>query len=219
MIFHFVCMLYIYQSDFSINSIVVSELLILFIWIWFVGVIKNGTKQSDHSKAVQIGGVIGRGYTVILLVVCITDAMTLGGWLATCVLWQVPNSSWLILMVLWAARFVLWGLSLCVTCHVLYAMDELQTDQGIWFHLLGWSVIEPCCPVGQALLEQRWIISRPSSSFAAQQGFPSATVRDAGHNKNHVGRLVASRLLLNPSPPKEPITLDETGVNAVSDIL
>ena len=146
MVLHIIGMICIYQSH-SINSIIVSEFLVLAIWIAIIHVVKGGMKEEDdHWLSL---GMLGRGFLVIILTISITDAMTLGGWLISRILWQLSIS----LLVLWFARVLIFGVSVCLICHILNGAGELQNGQGIWSHTIGWLVVEPCRPVGKTLSE------------------------------------------------------------------
>jgi hypothetical protein len=146
MVLHIIGMLCIYRRH-SINSIIISELLVLIIWTAIIYVVKGGMKEEDDYW-LSIG-MLGRGLVVIILTIAVTDAMTLGGWLISRILWQLSA----FLLVLWITRLLIFGVSICLICHILSGTCDLQNGQGIWNHVIGWLVVQPCRPVGKTLSE------------------------------------------------------------------
>lgn len=122
---------------------------------------KSGDRVFSNLTFLRFG-TVGRGYVVFILVTYITDAMTLGGWIATRALWQSEQGAhawWIALLSLWLLRLISWSLILGLVCRLLTVEDE-KLNKGIWFHTLSWSVVEPSNLFGRAVLEttSKWRI-------------------------------------------------------------
>jgi membrane associated rhomboid family serine protease len=152
----------------------------LFLWIilecmlcWMATEVDCLNHEQLHEYN-RVLGVIGRGLVVALLVVMITDAMTLSGWFVTSILWQSPRESsalsttllWLgqeharnrtafILPVVVSVRLLLLLLTLCLTCHILANANEIGTNDTIFVRVVGWCVLEPAQQVGSRLLSRK----------------------------------------------------------------
>jgi membrane associated rhomboid family serine protease len=97
-------------------------------------------------------GMLGRAYVVIVLVQCVTDSMTLAGWMVTSPVWRNKDFSfgWM-LLPLWMFRITIWIASLFVVCHVLCLLGHLHENSeiSVWMHALGWWVVKPCVTAGK----------------------------------------------------------------------
>ena len=123
------------------------------------------------------------------VVAVVTDAMTMGGWLATLRWSEIP---WLVLATV-ATRIPLWVLSSSVVCLVLDSTNELQRrDGGIWSHVLGWSAAEPCLVLGKTLAKGKWKFRHDSTTTTATTSEDSASVTPGRSISNVAGK---SRLL------------------------
>jgi len=78
-----------------IDSIVVSELLLLGIFVLFVRSMENRHGRGHRRAGIKTNrhpfssvGILGRAYVAFVVVTLVTDSMTLGGWLATFPLWR-----------------------------------------------------------------------------------------------------------------------------------
>lgn len=105
------------------------------------------------------GGMLGRAVVVMVLVQCITDSMTLAGWMVTSPAWHYDSDGssfrWMLLLLLWTFRIVIWIVILLVICHVLNLVGELQRNGeiSVWSHALDWWVVKPCTSAGKLVLE------------------------------------------------------------------
>jgi len=122
---------------------------------------ESGGGNSSNLTLLRFG-TVGRGYVVFILVTWITDAMTLGGWIATRTLWQVDHGLqiwWISLMFVWFLRLISWSIILGMVCRLLTVENE-KLNRGIWFHTLSWSVVEPSNLFGRAVIEttSKWRI-------------------------------------------------------------
>jgi membrane associated rhomboid family serine protease len=156
------------------NSMVLSEILLIGILHWLIRWVVIGTASevdnnsnhnhsqnyNNYSHSKRMVGIIGRGLIVMVLVVTITDSMTLGGWGATRILWtgRGGGAMWTLLLILWSIRLLLWAILLCLVCETLGVANEFvvggnshNSNDDIWYQLLGWSIVDACRPVGKAL--------------------------------------------------------------------
>ena len=94
------------STTIRIDSIVVSELLLVGIFVLFVRSMEDrhrrgrsrsrsrshgcsrGGSKTNHRHPFSSVGILGRAYVAFVTVTLVTDSMTLGGWLATFPLWQ-----------------------------------------------------------------------------------------------------------------------------------
>jgi hypothetical protein len=182
-ILHGLGMMHAYRRDDGfvlVNSMVLSELLLLLLFSLFVRAVSGNTSNmstSNHNNGrvhpLASVGVLGRAYVAFVVVAFVTDSMALGGWCASfCFCETTP----FFVSLLAVTRFALWILSAATVCHTLEAANELQVgsnnisgnisgsvsdgsnagDGGIWAHVLGWSVAEPFASFGKALAEAHW---------------------------------------------------------------
>jgi len=141
---------------------VLSELLLM-VMLWFVvraGGCQRNARHNTSSKLPSLG-VFGRAYVVFSVVVVATGSMAWGCWWALGCWFEMP----LILGGLFATRFALWIGSTAVVCALLEQAGELpegttsssfestSSGGGIWAHVLGWTVAEPCASFGRVLME------------------------------------------------------------------
>lgn len=136
MLLHLFIMSYQNSPPWSMNSLIVSEGLL--VWILSTLVRDGQQNKSMYNNSNNLG-MIGRGYVVLALVVWITDSMTLGGWLVSHALWDMDGRVWMIM----TARGILWCASIVSTCHLLTVLHEIPTC-GSWKSVVWW-VVEPCC--------------------------------------------------------------------------
>ncbi|KAG7344092.1 rhomboid family protein [Nitzschia inconspicua] len=135
-----------------INSMIISELFCAA----FLTAIENacrGRVSKVFSQDFTVG-MLGRASVVMLIVQCITDSMTLAGWLVTSPLWQ-SSVYWFPLLTLWMLRIALWVVSLCVVCQVLNLKEEIQQHHGpsaVWTRALSWWVVKPCIVAGKRIV-------------------------------------------------------------------
>jgi membrane associated rhomboid family serine protease len=204
-----------------LNSIVLSQVLLLAILAFMI----------QHTGDKRIVGIIGRGLIVMVLVVGITDAMTVGGWLATRALWR-ENPYWDLFLVIWSTRFLLWALLLCLTSQTLTLANELVGDPGrgstndIWSRLLEWSVVDACRPVGKALADQgsnfMWqgpgrplcVSSRNASVLLSSASSPSSV---SCFEVSAIGE--AQKRSREPRSALDSITSEEASSRVVSDLV
>ncbi|KAG7371036.1 rhomboid family protein [Nitzschia inconspicua] len=137
-----------------VNSMIVSELFCAA----FLTAMENacrGRVSKVFSQDFTVG-MLGRASVVMLIVQCITDSMTLAGWVVTSPLWQ-SSVYWFPLLTLWILRIALWVVSLCVVCQVLNLKEEMQQQHhgssAVWTHALSWWVVKPCTVAG------KWIVT------------------------------------------------------------
>ena len=143
-----------------LTPMVLSELLLLFLYVLFVRATAV-CSPNDGVHPLRSVGVVGRAYVAFVVVAVVTDAMTLGGWMAT-LRWSETS---LLALVTVTTRIPLWVLSSSVVCLVLDSTNELQRrDGGIWSHVLGWSVAEPALVLGKTLAKGKWRIRHDSTT-------------------------------------------------------
>jgi len=167
--FHVLAILYAYRKDYGfvlLNSMVLSELLLLMVYSLFVrAAINCGSNKNDRIHPLACLGVVGRAYVTFVVVAIVTDSMAIGGWRA--MLRYQETSVFVIILV--AARLYLWILSMTAVCYVMESNNELQThlgntsdggsgsgDGGIWTHVLGRTIAEPCLLFGRYLVKTKW---------------------------------------------------------------
>lgn len=130
----------------------------------------SSTTTMDSNPLRSIG-IVGRGYIAFVVITVVTDAMTVGGWLATRGLWTTNNGlSWMVVLVLFLARFWLWTVSIAIVCCLLDRNNGLlrcsdnnsgsgdSNNDGIWYHCFGLFLIPPCHMLGKAITENRFLI-------------------------------------------------------------
>lgn len=190
-----------------LNSVVLSQALLIAILTVMI-------QRTDERRLV---GMIGRGLVVMVLVTGITDAMTLGGWLATRILWN-EQPYWNLLLVLWLMRFLLWALILCLTCHTLSVANELIGDperppsNDIWTHLLAWTVVDACRPVGKMLADHGSTPARHSRGRTI-----GVSTRHTSVLLSSVSRGETAEAHKTTAPPTKMI--EESSARVVSDII
>eukprot|EP00536_Pseudo-nitzschia_multiseries_P016183 jgi/Psemu1/45246/gm1.45246_g len=140
------------------DSIVVSELLLVLLFSLLVraragsgdGHDYDHGNDHDHDNPFASVGILGRAYVAFALVALATDSMTLGGWWAT----GTGPRFWSVGSLLVVLRVALWVLSVGAACHVLLdrrsASSTGNNSGGIWTHVLGRSVLDPCASLGSA---------------------------------------------------------------------
>ncbi len=168
--FHMLAMMCMYRKDYGLvilNSMVLSELLLLMVYSLFVrATINGGSNKHDRIHPLACLGVLGRAYVTFVVVAIISDFMAMGGWWA---MLSYQETSFFVTLLL-VSRLFLWILSMTAICHVLEADNELQTklgggnnfdvggsvDGGIWTHVLGWTIAEPCLYLGRYIAKTKW---------------------------------------------------------------
>ncbi len=145
-----------------LESMVLSELLLILVYVLFVRAVAASSGSPDErDHPLCILGVVGRAYIAFAVVAVVTDAMSIGGWLATLRWGETP---WLVSVIV-ATRIPLWVISSSTVCLLLEFADELQVrDGGIWSHVLGWSVADPCLVLGKFLDQAKWRVRHPSTT-------------------------------------------------------
>lgn len=164
---HVLAMIYACRKDYGfvlINSMVLSELLLVLVYSLFVRSITIGvSNKNDNIHPLACLGVLGRAYVTFAVVSIVTDSMAMGGWWAMLRFWETP----IFVTVLLATRLPLWMISMAAICHTLESANELQiqlgggnasdsVDGGIWTNVLGWTVAEPCLFLGKYLAKTKW---------------------------------------------------------------
>lgn len=140
-----------------LNSMVVSGLLVPGLLTLFVNAGKSSGRTTKLFNQEFAVGMLGRAAVVLLLVQCITDAMTLAGWIVTSPLWRFSIVLW-ILVVCWLLRISSWIAALCLVCRVLSLTDELpqQESSNVWTNVLGWWLVKPCTAAGKQMTRTSW---------------------------------------------------------------
>ena len=200
LVLHCIMIVWVYRHTNPIfNSILLSELLLLGVFSLLIQAsTMNGTTTTPHSPStgtLSAGrstgnssssssstttmnsnpfrsiGIVGRGYIAFVVITIVTDAMTVGGWLATRGLWTTNNGlSWMVALVLFLTRFWLWTVSIAIVCCLLdrnngllrcsdnNSGDSSGDSDGIWYHCFGLFLIPPCHILGKAITENRFLI-------------------------------------------------------------
>ena len=60
------------------------------------------------------------------------------------------------------------------------AGDGNRDRNGIWFHCFGWSVVDPCRPVGKALIDNRFLFKMSWTTQYLPLSISSLTTTDTG---------------------------------------
>jgi hypothetical protein len=115
-----------------------------------------------------------RGYIVLASVTTITNAMTLGGWTLTQILWpQCWISLWLV-----SSTILLHLRSICLACHYLKVYSKqvvvnnssFDEHYSIFVRVFGWTVLEPGQVLGQKLCREY-----SSNNNSSIKPFPTTT--------------------------------------------
>jgi membrane associated rhomboid family serine protease len=160
------------------NSLVVSEALIIFI-------LSALLRSKNHNNNNNNIGVVGRGLVVLIVVIWVTDSMTLGGWIITRSLLPRPVLSMALLLLF--TRWVLWWLVLMQIIYLLEMSHDIPSS-GIWHNVLGWvAIVEP----SRSSMGSRWMDwmtttmtrrdDRSSSSSAVAMTANSSVVSNPPH--------------------------------------
>jgi len=160
---HALAMIYAYRKDYGfvlINSMVLSELLLVLVYYLFVRSVTIGdSNKNDKVHPLASLGVLGRAYVTFAVVSIVTDSMAIGGWRAMLRFWETPLFATLLL----STRLPLWVISMAAVCHTLESANEFQNgnasdsvDGGIWRNVLGWTIAEPCLFLGKYLAKTKW---------------------------------------------------------------
>ena len=140
-------------------SLIVSQVI-----LWMILIALHTVSLSGSS----LGGTLGRGYIVFVLIVLLTDAMTLGGYLATRILW--PQRIWI--LVGFVGMRLIWNLeSLCLVSlyleqsHQVSSTSSFLSSEGqVFVQLFGKTVIQPSASVLRFFLALGGGASKPSGS-------------------------------------------------------
>lgn len=149
------------------HSLVLSQLLMLLcIRAWQSAMAMTTVQVSSTTNTATADG-CARGYIVLATITTITNAMTLGGWTLTRILWP---DFWISIMLV-STTILLHLLSICLACHYLKNHSKQivsSSDNLILVRVFGWTVMEPGQVLGQKLC-------RESSSNSSIKPSPTTT--------------------------------------------
>jgi hypothetical protein len=90
---------------------------------------------------------------VLVVVIWVTDSLTLGGWIVTRSLLRPVLPMALLLLF---TRWVLWWLALMQIIHLLETSHDIPSS-GIWHNVLGWAIVEPSRSMGSRWMD--WMMT------------------------------------------------------------
>ena len=143
------------------NSILLSHILVCSVLHCMLCSIAD---EGDTSNSRF--GMIGRGLLVILVILIVTDSMTIGGWVVTRKLWEAQASLFASVLsitpmylkmvpLLLFTRLIILMLMLCLTSFQLANLNETGSHSSIFVRIFGWTVLEPARLVGQQLVPKQ----------------------------------------------------------------
>lgn len=191
-----------------VNSVVLSEVLLLVIFSLFVKATTRGSGRiSSNAKLHPLAsfGVLGRAHFTFCLVAFVTDSMALGGWWAMLPVWETPIFVW----ILWGTRFALWIMSCAGVCNALEFANELQLSScntntnstsadgsdsrngigpgaGIWSLWLGWTAAEPCAFLGELILTKSNQAISFTTTPTAVANAPTVVSKSSGRSSSNL---------------------------------
>ena len=153
------------------HSLVLSQVLMLLCIRAWQSAMAMTTLQVSSTTTTTAADVCARGYIVLATVTTVTNAMTLGGWTLTRILWP---DCWISILLV-SSTILLHLLSTCLACQYLKHHSKLMvgsSDNSILVRVFGWTVMEPGQVLGQKLCRESSSNSsiRPSPTISRFPG-------------------------------------------------